>query len=536
MSRQTVECRSDRRRNGESVSRRHFLRSGVASAAALAALSRTEWALAGPGGGRPRGGGMTFDPDLVLLIDRITGGFSLAEYEHAESHGYEGYLAEQLGYESLIGANDPNLAARLANFNIYNMTAQQIAATYNPTQMTQVPLRQTIAIQLIWAVYGKAQLYYRMFQFWNHHLNVDINSSNAQRFLLWPFLRDVVLANSMTNFPALIAASAHGPAMLVYLNNNTNVASAPDENYARELMELHTLGVDNGYTQTDVEELARVLTGWSACLNFNGCGATPYGEFRFIPGNHDTGNKIVLDNFIQGLSGAAGIQEGEQVLGILTAHPNTADHIARKLCRFFLGGIDYSYDPPEDIVQFVKYTYLNSNPIGDIRAMLEIILHRDVLTQHAQPKFRRPFDLTTASLRAVGANLAINGNNPLPDLRFDLDNMGMVPSSWGPPNGPYDSQAWSEGGMLARWSYLDELAGNNIAEAADFTVAGLLAPIGATAPGAQAQGLSNLLSGGRLSDKEKQALQGFIGYGTPSEATLKEALALAMQMPTYQFA
>ena len=488
-------------------------------------------------GSRAAAGGGSYDPDLVLLIDRITGGFSLDEYAHAESLGYDAYLAEQLNYESLIGANDPELQGRLTAYDIQNMSSQEIYDAYQPDNMSIFALLQTTTIQVIWSTYAKAQLYYRLIQFWNHHLSIDILSSNAQRFIMWAFLRDVVATFAMDNVPDLIRASAKGPAMLYYLNNNTNVAAAPNENYARELMELHTLGVDNGYTEDDVRELARILTGWSVCFNpNNGCngGTLEYGDFYFIAGNHDTGNKMFLGEEITGMSGPGAVAEGEEALTILTEHENTADYIARKMIRFFIGGTDYNYNPPEDIVQMVKWTYLNSSPIGDIRSMLSVILSRDVLTNVAVPKFRRPFDLTTAAVRAVGGDLNVVGQSYLNDLGFHLQNMGMYPNFWGPPNGPYDSKSWSEGSIIPRWQFVDELSRNLINEMTNFSVGTLLASIDATAPGTQAQGINEILTGNRMTDKEVEAIQEFIGNGSPSEARLKEALGLAMSLPTYQ--
>ncbi len=526
---------SDNNGSGDASSRRQFL--GVSALSGAAGFLSEAVSAKAATSASSNVAGAGFDPDLVLLIDRITGGFSLADYQYAESLGYDAYLAEQLNYETLIGANDPALQAKLVDYDIQNMSSLEILIAYNPMNMSFNPLRQATTIQIMWQVYGRAQLYYRMFQFWNQHLNIDINSSTTQRFILWAFLRDKVLANAMTSVPELIQASSQGAAMLFYLNNNTNVASAPNENYAREVMELHTLGVDNGYTQTDIEELARILTGWSVCLSAGGCsgGTYEYGDFRFITGTHDTGDKMLLGNLIQGQSGAAGMNEGIEAITILTEHPNTADYISRKLCRHFLGGINYSYDPPEDVVQMVKWTYLNSNPIGDIRSMLSVMLQKDVLTNASTPKFRRPLDLTTSSLRAVGADLSVSSPGFLSLLSFYMDSMGMHPNFWGPPNGPFDSKTWSEGGAIPRWSYLDALSRGSLTDVVIFSVTNLLISVNASAPGTQAQGLNELLTGGRMTQKEVEAIQDFIGFGTASESRLKEALGLAMSLPTYQF-
>jgi hypothetical protein len=161
-------------------------------------------------------------------------------------------------------------------------------------------------------------------------------------------------------------------------------------------------------------------------------------------------------------------------------------------------------------VQVVSWTYLNNGTaIGDIPSMLAVLLQKDVLTQYAVPKLRRPFDLLTATLRGVQAEVdpgAVSGTNLLRELREDLELMGMHPQYWGPPDGPADSQAWSQGGLLSRWNYQSKLADNGAPEVANFTVGvgGLLDLVGATAAEA-AQGLNELLTGGRMEPKEVAA-------------------------------
>jgi uncharacterized protein (DUF1800 family) len=546
----------------ERISRRGFIKRGIGGAAAVGAVAsasagdnphpqlRAPAFLQQSGGIAGLAGG--YDPDLVLLIDRITGGFSVAEYERAEGlGGYDAYLAEQLDPvgNNLIGpANDPELWSRLQDgngdpYDIVDKTAKQIWLDYKDNNQSFQPMAQLTSIQVMFATYAKAQLFYRMFQFWNHHLNIEVLSSTTQRFILWPFLRDVVLANAMGNFGQLILDSAHGAAMLLYLNNYTNRAGNIDENYARELLELHTLGVDNGYDETDIHEAARILTGWSACFGdtcSDSYGTYDYGEFWFRPNRHDVGpDKVVMGQTFPSQTGLAGENEAIDLIHFLTALPNCADFVARKLCRFFLGGLNFNYDPPEDIVQVVSWTYLNNGTaIGDIPSMLAVLLQKDVLTQYAVPKLRRPFDLLTATLRGVQAEVdpeAVSGTNLLRELREDLELMGMHPQYWGPPDGPADSQAWSQGGLLSRWNYQSKLADNGAPEVANFTVGvgGLLDLVGATAAEA-AQGLNELLTGGRMEPKEVAAVGKFLGPN-PSELRLKEGLALAMQLPTYQF-
>src|ERR1043166_3021863 len=161
------------------------------------------------------------------------------------------------------------------------------------------------------AAFSQRQLYQRMVEFWSDHFNQDIDKVG---YLLAADQRDVIRKHALDTFPNLLKASAHSASMMLYLDQNASRKGAPNQNYARELMELHTLGVDGGYTQNDVAELSRVLTGWS----FN---ATT-GAFQFNAANHDTGNKTVLGINIAGQTGAAGVNEGEQMLDVLVKHPS----------------------------------------------------------------------------------------------------------------------------------------------------------------------------------------------------------------------
>jgi len=523
-------------------SRRRFLQAGAAGAAALGALSQVR-------GDAPRLRGISreglrtgwnprsFDPDLVRLIDRITGGFSLAEYDYAEQMGYEDYLDEQL--ELTTEDYDPVLDAHLANFLMLDWSAIEIWNYYFPEggeNNSTLAMWESSSIQVIWMVYAKAQLLYRMFQFWSHHFNIDPRGDGHVRYLLFPFLRGHILPNALGAVPDLIRATAEGPAMLRYLNNDVSSGSAPNENYARELMELHTLGVDGGYDQEDIQQLAKILTGWTYCKNRSGCGGgLEWGQFLFDPNLHAPGGKTFLDHDIP----EGGKDEGDTALNILVEHDSTADYISRKLCRFFLGGIDFNYNPPEDVVQMVKWTYLNSPTLGDIKAMLRIILSREVLSQFSVTKFRRPIDLVTAAMRATQAEvvpappnfLGGGGDN---GLRANLESMGMWPTYWETPDGPYDTKAWMMGSPLPRWQYLDRLAEDVLYQFQDVDVRGLLHSVGALEPGYQAEGFNQILTGGRMTSREVEEVQEFVGLSV-DEGSLEDALSLAMQMPTYSF-
>ena len=204
--------------------------------------------------------------------------------------------------------------------------------------------------QLWRAAYSQRQLQEVMVQFWMNHFNIYAGKG-VDRWLMTSFEQDTIRPHALGNFSDLLAATAESPAMLFYLDNWLSVA--PDaaaaslrrpqaerrglnENYARELMELHTLGVDGGYTQQDVREVARCFTGWTINRPRQG------GGFIFRPLFHDDGAKIVLG---QKIEGRGGVEDGKQVLKILATHPSTAHFISLKLCRHFVAD-----QPPASVI------------------------------------------------------------------------------------------------------------------------------------------------------------------------------------------
>jgi uncharacterized protein (DUF1800 family) len=215
--------------------------------------------------------------------------------------------------------------------------------------------------------------------------------------------------------------------MLRYLDNNQNEKSHPNENYAREIMELHTLGVDGGYTETDIKEVARCFTGWTM---------TSRGEFTFNDDWHDTDEKVVLG---QTIPAGGGKEDGDNVLQILLDHPSTSEFVCGKLVRRFVAD-----DPPPDVTAACIQTWRSSN--GDIPSILRTLFtHPDF--DNAPPKFKRPFELAVTLLRATGAKY--DGNVSLVER---LDDMAHRPFSNPTPDGyPDVIEKWS-GNMLPRWN------------------------------------------------------------------------------------
>ncbi|HXI61312.1 MAG TPA: DUF1800 domain-containing protein, partial [Pyrinomonadaceae bacterium] len=269
------------------------------------------------------------------------------------------------------------------------------AASPKPTPPPKNPQMVVTELQrakLLRAVYSDQQLYELMVDFWENHFSIFANKDD-DRYLLTGYDRETIRPFAMGRFRDLLGATAHSPAMLFYLDNWRSSVPRPypakgdkpagvdggfNENYARELMELHTLGVDGGYTQKDVQEIARCFSGWTIQK------PNEQGLFLYRPGLHDDGEKIVLGHKI--LPGG-GIADGERVLDILATHPSTARFIATKLARRFI-----SDDPPQSVIDRAAAVFLKTD--GSIRETLRAIITSPEFfaTTAYRTKVRSPFE------------------------------------------------------------------------------------------------------------------------------------------------
>ena len=267
----------------------------------------------------------------------------------------------------------------------------------------QLTLNEVQSAKLLRAVASERQLYEQMVDFWENHFSV-FSGKGQTRVFIPSYDRDVIRPRALGRFRDLRGAVAKSPAMLFYLDNAQSTADTSrrtlrpvrlqrgrrrglNENYARELMELHTLGVDGGYTQTDVVEVARALTGWSIDPR--------EGTFVFRPAAHDAEEKNVLG---QRLAGGRGIEDGEQVLDILAQHPSTAKHIVRKLAVRFV-----SDSAPTALVDRCAAVFLARD--GDVRETLQcVIASPEFFAQSAyRAKVKTPYELVVSAFRATGA-------------------------------------------------------------------------------------------------------------------------------------
>ena len=313
--------------------------------------------------------------------------------------------------------------------------------------------------KLLRAVYSERQLNEVMVDFWENHFSIYANK-DADRWMMTAFDRDAIRPFAFGRFRDLLGATAHSPAMLFYLDNwqssvlkkypatkdkAARQSGGINENYARELMELHTLGVDGGYTQKDVQEVARCLTGWTIRK------PNEEGIFVFNPQAHDTGEKTVLG---QKIAAGGGIGDAEKVLDILAKHPSTAHFIAKKLAERFLGD-----NPPEAIINQAAQAFLKSD--GSIRETLRSIITSPAFLSPAmyQAKVKSPFEYAAASLRITGAET--DANRPLLDW---ISRMGQPIFGHITPEGyPETSGEWlSTGSLLERLNFSNALAQNKI--------------------------------------------------------------------------
>jgi uncharacterized protein (DUF1800 family) len=355
--------------------------------------------------------------------------------------------------------------------------------------------------KLLRAVYSDRQLYEVMVDFWTNHFNV-FAAKGANKWLTTGYDRDVIRPHAMGKFKDLLVATAKSPAMLFYLDNwmskdpnetfelsvfhgmrrnqrlrlrkgpgegsrirrsdrvmdeedepnfNKKVGETRkqkrglNENYARELMELHTLGVDGGYTQKDITEVARCFTGWTIARPAQG------GEFFFAKFLHDPGEKLVLGHKIPA---GGGIRDGQRVLEILADHSSTAKFIATKLARRFVAD-----EPPVSLVNRVAEVFRQTD--GDVPAMLRSIFTSAEFNSSAAygAKIKTPFELVVSAIRAVGAET--DGGAPILQT---VARMGEPLFLCQPPTGYSDTaDAWvNTGALLHRLNFGFALAGNRL--------------------------------------------------------------------------
>ena len=440
---------------------------------------------------------LTENQKITHVLNRLGFGARPGDVERLKKMGVDAYIEQQLHPERI---DDSALAAKLKDFPSLTMSTREINEKFlNPNDLARTlglirpnggtpqsdpemrrkvmaefqerglyqPQRLLQDLQgqkLVRAVSSERQLEEVMADFWFNHFNVYWAKGQDRQFTT-EYEMKAIRPHVLGKFKELVTATAKSPAMLFYLDNfqssvpdprielrRQRMLNAPaqrrkagiNENYARELMELHTLGVDGGYTQKDVQEVARAFTGWTIDR------PRADAEFMFRDQMHDKGSKVVLGHTIN----TGGMRDGEQVIDILVHHPSTARFIATKLVRRFV-----SDEPPKSLVDKVAATYTKTD--GDIREMLRTIFKSDEFfaPEAYRAKTKSPFELAASSLRALGTE-----TNGAPRLSQMVERMGQPMYRYQAPTGfPDRASQWvSSGTLVERLNFGVALSANKV--------------------------------------------------------------------------
>ena len=432
-----------------STTRRRFLKAAtaggaVAGVAGFSALSHVlAPILSGPGDGLT-----AFSPpqadeidETTHILNRLTFGPRPGDHAGMLKLGRKAWLDRQLDPESI---DDGWAEARTRHFEALNVWPLGELLEYNAREL----LDQMTRAKILRAVHSRRQLQEVMVDFWTDHFNIDPSKGDS-KWLKPADDKTVIRAHAFGKFRDLVKASALSPSMLWYLDGRVNRRATekekPNENYARELLELHTLGVDGGYTQQDVMEVARCLTGWAVRARENTRFAV--GKVSFRADLHDDGPKTLL-----GVTIPAGLGEGDldQVLDIVCQHPATAQYLAGKLCRRFIADT-----PPASAVTNVAQAFTDSS--GDIRHTLRTLFDSPEFLTARGGKVKRPFHFVISTLRATAARTDAG-----PALQDYLLRMGHAPFQYPTPDGyPEDAQPWMAT-LLWRWKFALEFADHSL--------------------------------------------------------------------------
>jgi len=490
------------------LTRRDFLKLGafVAASTALASCAPVYRRLAGNLHLVPW---MPLNAHDFMSLNRLTFGPRVEDRARFAEIGLQAFIEEQLAFDSI---DDLECELRLSPFKTLNMEANELEGISNQLfdnyDREKIPheLRQATLLRQL---YSKRQLYEVMVEFWSDHFNIFIEKGSCF-YLKTVDDREVIRKHALGSFRDLVWASAHSPAMLAYLDNQANEKSHPNENYARELMELHTLGVDGGYAQRDVMELARCLTGWTVKEHFW------LGDFVFKDDIHDVGIKNILGMTIAN----AGIKEAEQVIETLAAHPSTARFIATKLTRRLVAD-----EPPRELVEKAAQTFLNTK--GDIKAILRVILLDGLPV--AQPKYKRPANFVLSALRMLHVEtdgVAIHDH---------LLRMGQSYFNWPMPDGYPDRGGPWQGNLMPRWQFAFELIRNEI-KGTKTRLKALMDVSELDDLQDEVDAVSSLLFGAPLASVTRDGLiNSVLSAGATEEETLQIVTAGLLASPAFQW-
>jgi len=409
--------------------------------------------------------------DQRHVLERLSFGINSEQLRQVQNQGIEAYIQSQLDpslisespylekyiAETIFVSNKPLQAHQEISANNKRLNNDQLSANQQVNIKTArrkklaSARQEAINTHIARSIYSNRQLQEVMVDFWFNHFNVFAGKGPVS---LWTYnYENQIRANALGNFRDLLQVTASHPAMLIYLDNHqSKVSTNPktkrikekiNENYARELMELHTLGVDGGYTQKDIIALAKIFTGWSVDLEER---KGSNNGFLFYPNHHDQSDKIFLGQPIN----AKNMAEGEAALDILAAHPATARHISYKLAQYFVAD-----EPPASLVDKLAKKFEESE--GNIKIVLDTLIHSDEFNnpQYYGQKFKNPYQYLISLIRMGEIEQA-----DIKRMGGMLLNLSMPVYMCTTPDGYKNNQSsWlSSRGMLQRISFASAIA------------------------------------------------------------------------------
>ncbi len=398
------------------------------------------------------------DAVAPLLLARLTWGINAGSVQQINALGSKAWLEQQLQPQpgQLPAAIQEQIAGMtISQKNLFDIASEleqlrqasdadgaKDEARKNYQQELNRLDREAQSRAILRALYSPQQLQEQLSWFWFNHFNVFQGKANI-RAMLGDYEEQAIRPHVLGHFRELLMATAHHPAMLRYLDNEQNAINHPNENYARELMELHSMGVDGGYSQRDVQELARILTG----VGFNFKREAPpklgklqdqyvrSGVFEFNPRRHDYGDKLFLGHTIRG----RGLAELDEAIDILAREPATAHFVSKKLALFFVGDT-----PSAGLVDTLAQTYLSTD--GDIRAILKTLFASDEFKQSLGHQFKDPQHYVYSALRLAYDAKPILNTAPVMNW---LSRLGQPRYGKLTPDGyPLVSAAWDSAGQM----------------------------------------------------------------------------------------
>jgi uncharacterized protein (DUF1800 family) len=444
--------------------------------------------------GRAAGAGANpTDPRILHLLNRLAFGPTAADVRDVEAAGIDRWIDAQLHPQAI---DEPVLLKmQLARLDTLGFDPVQLRQLFGPPrpilglkpsleelrmreQRAATVLRQAQESRLLKAILSRRQLQQVMVDFWFNHFNI-FSGDGLDRIWLGNFEQQAIRPYALGHFRDLLMATAKHPAMLVYLDNYLSRKGAINENYAREVMELHTMGADQGYTQPDVITLARVLTGWS----INPPDARDYPDLAavFKGAQHDDGAKVFLGQQLL----STGRAEGEEALTMLARSPYTAQHISYELAQYFVAD-----QPPPALVARLKARFLAND--GDIAAVLKTLFDSPEFWASAGQKYKTPYQFVVSAARAAG--LPLFNARPLINA---LDGFGEPLYGCQTPDGWRNTEeAWlSPAASLRRIAFATEIAHGALPLWAPLLdTGGAKPPARAVDPAALAQLLGPILS------------------------------------------